>query len=150
VYSIVRQPEQTTKTTQILRRLVVAEWALIGAGASVAVYLEASLPGPLRSAIEAQDQRFGTLDFAAWALFLVAYLVGSIGVFRLWPPARNVYTLTTLAGFALMPLFGHQIAHAWSVPLSEAETLVLGLVIALLWFSPAAAHFGGELGRSAA
>ena len=132
------------RATQALRCFVVLEWVAVFVAVPTSLFLEGSLPPGLIAEIEARDANFSDVDFAIGMVALVAAITASVGVFRLWRPARLLYTVLTLGSVVAAPTLGHMIEHAWAAPLFEAATLASGVVLGLLWFSPASVHFDQE------
>ena len=128
-------------STRALRMLVVFEWVLVALGVPIAIALEAELPASLLEYIETRDADIPLSQLVLWAFLLLAAVATSIGVFRLWPPARIAYTLLFGIGWLATPLLGHTVAHAWESLVTDIASAVPGAILALLWLSPAAAHF---------
>jgi hypothetical protein len=81
---------------------------------------------------------------------LGAWLVGSIGAFRLWRPARTIYALAvallvvTSALDEPDPSLGSRLLDA----LDTLSSLASGIVLGLLFFSEARRHFGAARAAS--
>ncbi len=129
------------RATKALRAAVLAEWVLIASSAFVAIAFESSLPAALREFLADQDAGVSDAEGVAYILLLACYLGASIGVYRLWRPARVLYTVGVLGGTVLSYWLGHTVTPAWVSPTEHAASLCSGLVLGLLWFSPAGAHF---------
>lgn len=130
-------------STRILRGLVLAELAVALAGGAASLWLWDTLPPALRDYEPPGPELFGSmvpamLAFALLPLGLAAWL----GVWLLWRPARRLYTAAAAAGLAITPLFGPTVEPTWVGTLFDLGTMSSGAILALLYLSPAARHFG--------
>ena len=127
-----------TKTT--LRLLIVVE-VLLGIGSLVAYYLgEPSLPEALRTF---EPEVFATAGVNALGvvlgilvLLLIALFIAWIGLFLFWRPARLIYLVVTVLALAVMPFFGPYVETGLSYTLTEATSIVAGIILALIYWSP--------------
>lgn len=127
-----------TKTS--LRLLIIAE-VVLGIGSVVAYYLgETSLPEALRFfESEKFDDTAGPaliIVLGLMVLLLLALIVAWIGLFVFWQPARLLYLVTTVLALLLMPFFGPYVETGLSYTLTEAASIVAGIILALVYFSP--------------
>ena len=123
-----------------LRTLIVAEIALVIISVVVSLLTESSLPEPLRAFLKAEFEaeitvRAMTMIIATIPLF-VLMLGSSIGLFFFWRPARILYLIVTAVGLLLTPFFGPYVDAGWGSTLEEAATIVSGVILALIYFSP--------------
>jgi len=80
---------------------------------------------------------------------VLAELAGGAASLWLWDtllllrrPARLLYTVAAAAGLAITPLFGPTVEPTWVGTLFDLGTMSSGAILALLYLSPAARHFG--------
>jgi hypothetical protein len=131
-------------STRILRGLAVAELALGLAATAASFCLWDSLPPTLRDYEPVESELFESMlpgIGLAFALLPLA-IAASFGVLLLWRPARLLYTATAAAGIAITPLFGPTVEPTWVGPLYDLGMMNSGAILALLYLSPAARHFG--------
>jgi hypothetical protein len=76
---------------------------------------------------------------------LIAGCVSIIGLYRFWPSARWLSVTAWIYMLAVMPFTPWPvISNALAGALSQCSTLLAGVVLALIYFSPAAAWFRKE------
>jgi hypothetical protein len=125
-------PNKTFLRVLILTELILGVLYLLSSS-----YFEAGLPEPLRSY---EEQHGG--DLAGWqwyfipTLALVA-LAARVGLFVFWRPARLIYLVTILVDSIARPFGGPNVDPAFSQMLNEAALIISGVVLALVYFSPA-------------
>jgi hypothetical protein len=76
------------------------------------------------------------VDLAVSIPLLLLALVSMVGLFLFWRPARPLYLVTTAAGLFLTPFFGPYVDAGWETAFGEAATIISGMVLALVYFSP--------------
>lgn len=115
---------------------------LIALAAIAAVYPDHSTS--LTAAYEAETAAWS----ASWQVismfiaFIVAAIVGLVGLFRYRAWGRSLSLYTTLAGLAASPFLGPSLSSGLEASLSEAATMLLGAILALSYFSPVSKRFG--------
>lgn len=131
-------------STRILRGLAVAELALALAGGAASLWLWDTLPPALRDYEALEPELFGSLvPGMVFALALLPLGVAAcVGVFLLWRPARLLYTFAAAGSVAITPLFGPSVEPVWADLLYDLASTSSGAILALLYLSPAARHFG--------
>jgi hypothetical protein len=85
--------------------------------------------------------------FGAIATALVAlYVVGLVGLFFFQRWARGVSVYGTVVGLALFPFLGPSLASGAATSMSEAASVLWGVILACAYFSPVSARFvaGGK------
>ena len=122
----------------LLRVAILAEILLAAFGALVDIALETRLPESLRNYLAAESESWLIADNIM--LFvgiptLIATIVGWIGLWRLWRPARPIYLYSWLAGLLLTAFTGPAVSSAVGYMLSDASVLSAGLILGLIYFS---------------
>lgn len=127
-----------TKTT--LRMLLTAEIVLLIASVAASSLGESSLPEALRTFESAPSEDAADpvmlATFGFFGILLVALVVAWIGLFVFWPPARRIYLATSVLGIVATPWFGPYIETGWSTALGEASTLLAGVILSAIYWSP--------------
>jgi len=133
-------------TVQLLRGLIAATVVLTVASVVADMFWKQSLPEPVRDLLDAEDERSMTsLDVVllnAVLILLLACAVSLAGLWKLWRPARWLYTLVLLIG----PLFYFAFdSFAWFTPagafFNDFLMLLGGAILALIWCSDLSVHF---------
>jgi hypothetical protein len=129
-----------TPSKTFLRVLIVAEYALIIVAIVVAFATESLLPEPLRTFVE--DEASAELTNHDIAMLIIGLpligllIISSIGLFMLWPPARILYLIGIASGLILVPVFGPYVESGWGTAFEDAASIVSGVILALVYFSP--------------
>lgn len=122
----------------LLRVAILGEILLGVSGAVLDIALESALPEPLRNYLAGQTESWTTADsimlFVGIPMFIVM-IVGWIGLWRLWRPARAIYLYSWLAGLLLTAFPGPVVSSAVGYLLSDASVLCAGLTLGLIYFS---------------
>jgi hypothetical protein len=129
-------------------RLLVVALLLLTVGIVVSDNLTRSqLPEPLRAYLDSQDQadpemnaQLLVLAFGAMVVAALA-LISSIGLLFLWRPARLLYTLSLALAYPMVLLMEPTIYTGLTEFLSELASLLSGVILALLYFSPLKTRF---------
>ena len=125
-----------------LRVLIVLEISLMIFWTVADLYFESDLPAPLREFLaEDRERPWSAVQIGVPVLFLIALVTAWVGLWRLRPWARTLYSATTVLGFLTTPIFGPYVTHGFAQALSEACTMVGGMTLALIWFSSLASQF---------
>lgn len=132
--------EKTMPGKTLLRTFVILEIVLTVIGIIVCETIADSLPQPLQDYL-AQDAaaELASDDWLAALLgipFLLLWLAASIGLLCLWRPARLLYTVAALGGCALSLFLGPTVFSAAEQFLSDLASMIPGVIIALLYWSP--------------
>jgi 4-amino-4-deoxy-L-arabinose transferase-like glycosyltransferase len=129
--------KRTIKSSTMLRWCLVLEWVfglVLYVVASVA--LNPSLPEPLGAWIKAQNDRnlpTGTLVFDA--IFLLSWIISSVGLFCLRRWAAWLYLITFVFGTTLSLFTDPSVDHAIARVFSDIGSVMSGMVIALAFFT---------------
>jgi hypothetical protein len=105
------------------------------------------LPEPLRKHVEEQMKPGGpvTPDLAILAMFsllsLSLMLVSLIGLWLFWRPARMLYTLCLLTLGCAVAASGTVVESALTTVLSYMNTVIAGVILGMIYFSPVREHF---------
>jgi hypothetical protein len=133
------------QAVRVLRATLIAQWALALASLLLFEVESPQLPPELQGyaldhAIRpAAGGDVGIGVFAA--VWLVASLVASAGVFFLVHWSRLPYLATGLLGCLLMALLEPAVTSRWSTAADTLVHLLVGFAICLVYWSPAAAAF---------
>ncbi|MDA1143275.1 MAG: hypothetical protein O3B01_32355 [Planctomycetota bacterium] len=123
-----------------LRTLIVAGFGLGIISVVVSLLTESSLPEPLRAFLDAESEAEVTaremILLAAAIPLIILVLVSTIGLFFFWRPARILNLISIVAGLILTPFFGPYVDAGWGMTFVEAATIISGVVLALVYFSP--------------
>ena len=118
-------------------------FAMLSVGASFAG--EAGLPAPLREYLEReQNAEFAALDLVLLAVlipFLMIEIVSLVALLKFWRWSRELAIVATALGVIFIPLLGPTVEPGISTALNYLSSMMYGAVIALAYFSPAAAWF---------
>ena len=136
-------------TKRAFRGLVLVSLALLFLGVVVELVSESSLPEPLRSYVQAEGEKeLQPSDWLILAAVLVALpllIAATLGLcfFKNW--ARWAYLVVCVVFVAFSPLLGPVVQPAWSAAFEDCSTILTGVILALSFFSPISAYFGGKL-----
>jgi hypothetical protein len=124
---------------QNLRILIVAEIVLAVAAGVVSYATWSLLPEPLlmylREEVRGPMTPKQVVQFGIGSLYVLVFLVASIGLFLCWRPARILYLFTAIISVLLTPFFGPHVDAGWGQMLTEASQVLSGGIIALVYFS---------------
>jgi len=144
-------PEATTNVTRMsltlfFRRLLLLYIAFIIAELGSADVTMSWLPEPLRKYEESQASAADAdLEMYLLAMLflvtLVCYTVSFIGLWRFWPPARWLFGTTILLSVLGTGLSGPTVMSALTSTLGYIESILSGLILALVYFSPIKEYF---------
>jgi hypothetical protein len=130
---------------KIFRILIVLNWATAIAGTIVYVTTRGSLPVELTPYLESRT-RLGVTQFERailWTetvLFMVS-VVDSIGLFHFRRWARMLLVPLYVIATLLLPTNAVYIQTGWTRMLFSMSTVIGGMIIAMVFFSPLAAVF---------
>jgi len=130
---------------KIFRILIVLNWATAIAGAIVYVTTRGSLPVELTPYLE-NRRRLGVTQFERailWieiVLFIVS-VVDSIGLFHFRRWARTLLVPLYVIATLLLPTNAVYIQTGWTRMLLSISTVIGGMIIAMVFFSPLAEVF---------
>ena len=122
----------------LLRVAILAEVLLGVFSALLDIALQSKLPEPLRNYLAAESESWSATDNIVLVIgvpMVVATIVGWIGLWRLWRPARSIYLYSWLAGLLLTAFSGPAVSSAFGYTLSDASVLSAGLILGLIYFS---------------
>ena len=122
----------------VLRMLIATEIVLAIALIAFELSFEHRLPSELRAYLNERSEQWTTNDLGfLWAgapLFL-GLVIGWIGLWRLWRPARLIYTLFWLAFLPLGLLSGPSVTSGLGSALGELSTLSAGAILGIIYCS---------------
>ena len=131
--AIQRMPLKT-----LLRVAILAEVLLGVFGTLLDIALESRLPEPLRNFLATESESWSATDnfmLCVGVPMLMAMIVGWIGLWRLWRPARPIYLCSWLTGLLLTSFTGPVVSSAVAQMLFDAATLFAGLILGLIYVS---------------
>ncbi len=100
-----------------------------------------SLPPELQDykhAVVAADRATGSLSLlsSVSAILSLAYIVSIIGLYRLRPFARPLFAASVALNFLVLMFFGPRVETRFISTFDDAITLINGVILALLYWSP--------------
>jgi hypothetical protein len=123
-----------------LRVLIVAQFVTGVASLVVSQIATPSSTAALRDKAEPFEYGFspfvGQILLAIFVVFFVAAVVSWIGLFLFWRPARLLFVITTLLLLLPTLLGGPHINAGVSAMLGEIVSIITGVILALVYFSP--------------
>ncbi|MBA4150166.1 MAG: hypothetical protein H0X66_18820 [Verrucomicrobia bacterium] len=130
----------------ILRYLIVAEISLITSSVVADLVLEHTLPTEIQHYIsrsaETPITSLEAVGLGLGILLLLLMLIAWVGLWRLWKPARLLYTLCWLFGVPLFLLLDSAVYYTpLGAALSEYAILSAGMILGLLYFSDLSSNF---------
>ena len=93
----------------------------------------------------------GVVGLGIGMLLLAGMIVGWVGVWRLWRPARMIFTASWIAAVPIYLMLGPVV---WYTPLgaifNDYSTLAAGAIISLLFLTDVSNHFNTKKAEQAA
>jgi hypothetical protein len=130
---------------KMLRVLIVCEVALIVLTIAVDSATRGALPATLQSYLAEADAATPSATIIVAAVVglitLVAVGVGWIGLWRLWRPARAIYTTALLTGLGAVLFIGPVVWSSAAGALDDLASICAGIILGLIYFSELRAHF---------
>ena len=130
---------QTSRATRLLKgfiRILIAG-DILCIVFSVWVSHYSSLPEPLHAYKEGLIPAHSSLMLGLGTPVMLVWLISRIGLFAFWRPARMLYLVAEVSVLLLTPsLDNPHIASGWSQMFQDAEGLLSGCVLALVYCSP--------------
>lgn len=127
------------------RIALVVSYVLSLLSAALAIAAEFWMPAPLREYLENErNAEFSAGDGVLIAVlfpFLMITLVSFVAMLKFWRWSRELAVATSVLGFVLIPFLGPTVEPGISTALNYFSSMLYGGVIALAYFSPAAAWF---------
>jgi hypothetical protein len=124
---------------RFLRMLIVADLLLMIAARIAVFSTESYLPEPSFPRVAFGGYPLPS-EWAPWLVFGIPLLIiaieSYIGLFVFWPPARPLYFITSVAAILLAPSFCPYIESGSSLMIAEAASMLNGVILALVYFSP--------------
>ena len=126
-------------TTRIIKNLVIFEVVLIVAYIVASMYFEEQLSPLLQEHLaEELESDFSLIEVLFVALYLPAYLVSIIGLLRTKIWAKNLFVVTAISSYFILPFLGPYVDHAVPATLDSVGAAVEGAIVVLLLFSSSA------------
>ena len=115
-------------------------WLLVIAGVIVSFATENSLPPELQSYLERVENTplaNGEIVLAVVDVtFVVFAVVLTVGLFRFRRWAKTLLPMNFILGLVLIPINGPSVESGWASSLFYLGSLVDGIILALVYFSP--------------
>jgi hypothetical protein len=127
---------------RVLRLSILCEVTCGLAWGVAAFLLRDSLPPELRSFMDQQWKRQGTIASWLGGSSFVVLVVGWIGLWRLWWRARAIYTVGWLLGIVGTLFRGPRVYPGPPGAAALLSTLAGGLILGIVYFSDLRQHFG--------
>jgi hypothetical protein len=133
-------------TKTILRCLIISEIALTLIGVATDIILEKTLPQEIQQYImrtkEIDLTFMQVLGGGIGLLMLIGLVVGWIGLWKLWRPARLIYTLCCILGMSIYLLIEPVVYYTpLGAVFSDLSVLAAGMILGIIYFSDLATHF---------
>ena len=126
-------------------RWLVTASLVLGIGGGVLSWLgEAYLPEPLRDYVSDREHTAATVE---WIIimggvpFVIAWVVSVIGLYRFWRIARPLTLVVQIWGLLLQAFLGPTVELAITNLLYQAGSLLTGVIIAIIYLTPAKTWF---------
>jgi len=126
---------RTSFRTVVVAQLVatiLADWATQAT--------RTALPSPLREFTLAQPAPAPWL-IGMGVVMIALTLITTVGLFRFWSPARPMYLASMALAYLVAPLAPVVVQTAFASTLFSLAALLAGLMVGLMYFSPAASEF---------
>ena len=127
-------------TRKNFRILLVLSWLLVIAGVMASFITEKTLPPELQSYLERVENAPLTNSEIVLAVvdiaFIVFAVVLTVGLFRFRRWAKTLLPISYVLGLALIPGDGPYVESGWASFLFFLGSLVDGIILALVYFSP--------------
>lgn len=132
--------------TNYFRALLCVFVLLVAAEIASDLMTVSWLPEPLRKHVEEQMKPGPpSAQMAMLALFsllsLALLLISLAGLFVFWRPARVLYTLCLLTLGCAVAASGTVVESALTTVLSYMNTVIAGVILGMIYFSPIREHF---------
>src|SRR5687767_3252488 len=127
-------------TKRLFRNLVLLD-VFLGIIALVMVTMEPPfLPEPLQAYLKAHQAEFdkspnfllGIITF----LLLALMIISTVGLYKFWRPARNLYLFSITGAYIIGPFFGPVVTSGISGTLSGLGNALSGILITMAFMSP--------------
>jgi hypothetical protein len=130
-----------------LRILIILNWATAIAGVVASLVTRKYLPPELASYLSAKNQsevsQIAKVVIWVEIFLLIVSFIDSIGLFLLRRWAKRLLVPLYVVATALIPTASVYIQTGWTRMLLSVSTLIGGIIIGVVFFSPLAAAFNG-------
>ena len=127
-------------TRKNFRILLVLSWLLVIAGVVVSFATKNSLPSELQSYLERVENAPLTNGEIVLAVvditFVVFAIVLTVGLYRFRRWAKTLLPVSYVLGLVLIPVNGPYVESGWVSILFYSGSLMDGIILALVYFSP--------------
>ncbi len=129
-----------------LRLLIACEALAIALTLAADSLTRGALPASLQAylaEVEKAELPPGSTAVALLAIgAIVTLVVAWIGLWRLWRPARAIYTGAALAAVASVSFTGPVVSSGVTDTIGDVASITSGMILGLLYFSELRQHFG--------
>jgi hypothetical protein len=127
------------------RVALIAEWVLALGAAAIGIATEPLLAPELRAYLDRQASApltaYDLIEMAVGLAFLGLAAATTVGLFRFKRWARRLFLVLTLFGFVPILAMGPTVETGAATALAEAATLLSGIILALIYWSPVRDRF---------
>ena len=129
------------------RALVILDIVIALLGVAADYAFESQLPQALRDYQAAEGEADFENNPQMWVLIfgglcvLTLGIISTIGLLVLWRPARLLYTLTFVLSWPLYVLAGASVTTGTAHMLYDMSSVLAGVILGLIYFSPLKVHF---------
>jgi len=127
-------------TQKNFRILLVLRWLLVIASVVASFATENSLPPELQSYLErVENAPFANGEIVLAVVdgtFVVFAVVLTVGLFRFRRWAKTLLPMSYILGLVLIPVNGPYVESGWVSMLFYLDSLVDGIILTLVYFSP--------------
>ncbi len=124
-------------TTKIIKLFVILELILLVAGFIIWPPTQSHLPPLLQEYLDQEMETINIVDLITIPVLLI-YIISAVGLLltKIW--AKNLYVLSTILVYALIPFMGPAVEHAFFATINHLGSLITGAILALLYFTSSA------------
>ena len=122
---------------KVLRTAIIVEWVSIFLGFFTSEILKSDLPAQLQDYLQWQEAvEDPESNLFLILIFLLAYIISSIGIFLFKPWAKQAYLILNVVGLLVFPLLSiHTVEHALTDSILSIGVMTTGFILALLFFT---------------
>ena len=130
-----------------LRLLIACEALAIALTLGADALTQGALPASLQAylaEVETIELTPGSTALSLLAIgAIVTLVVAWIGLWRLWRPARAIYTGAAVAAAGTALFTGPVVSSGVANTIGDVASITSGMILGLLYFSEVRQHFGG-------
>jgi hypothetical protein len=138
--------EQRAMSRRGFRLLLIANWALTLVAVFAHFTSQRAMPTELQGWLQAYQhdlqRQASSVRVLLVLLYVVVQLAVTIGLFTFKRWAKSLLLPITVLGYLLVGVSTIIVDREWVVSLKSALSMVYGMIIALVYFSPLGKEFG--------